>query len=58
MKKIPYSRYTEREAYLTCFSFIFELCRNLSKTRDVLYPTSLDNIDLLNNEFVNKLGDN
>lgn len=58
MKKIPYSRYTEREAYLTCFSLIFELCRNLSKTRDVLYPTSLDNIDLLNNEFVNKLRDN
>ena len=23
-------------------------CRNLSKTRDALYPISLDNIDLLN----------
>ena len=58
MKKIPYSRYTEREAYLTCFSFIFELCRNLSKTRDTLDLISLNKIDLLSNEFVNNLGDN
>jgi len=58
MKKIPYSRYKEREAYLTCFSFIFELYRNLSKTRDALYLISLDNIDLLNNKFVNKSRDN
>ena len=29
-------------------SFVFILCRNLSKTRDALDPISLDNIDLLN----------
>jgi hypothetical protein len=30
------------------FIFMLFFCRNLSKTRDVLDPISLDNIDLLN----------
>jgi hypothetical protein len=34
--------------YIHVVFFIFILCRNLSKTRDVLDPISLDNIDLLN----------
>jgi hypothetical protein len=34
--------------YIHVVFFIFILCRNLSKTRDVLNPISLDNSDLLN----------
>jgi len=32
--------------YIHVFFFMFILCRNLSKIRDVLDPISLDNIDL------------
>ena len=32
--------------YIHVIFFMYILCRNLSKTRDVLDPISLDNIDL------------
>jgi len=32
--------------YIHVFFFMFILCRNLSKTKDVLDPISLNNIDL------------